>query len=45
MKTKIVVTNPMSFSVQQQLRLERLGDVTFYDTHDNETPGQIRKHR
>lgn len=31
--TKIVVTNPMYFSQSQKDRLEKLGDVTFYDDH------------
>lgn len=30
---KIVVTNPMDFSREQKTRLEKLGEVTFYDTH------------
>ncbi len=33
MRIKIVVTNPMDFSAEQRLRLERLGDVHFYDDH------------
>jgi glycerate dehydrogenase len=30
---KLVVTNPMGFSPDQKARLEKLGDVTYHDTH------------
>ncbi len=33
MKNKIVVTCPMGLSPEQKARLEKLGEVTYYDTH------------
>jgi phosphoglycerate dehydrogenase-like enzyme len=40
--TKIVVTNNQSFSVEQRQRLERLGDVTYFDSLP-ETAGEYMK--